>query len=152
MSSGMPAPDAEFFYALLGAVVVICGAVLVILKIWQIIRPQPGAQELALRVKQVEERLARIEENDREDRNTASSQLAEISGTLGAMRSSIDALRENLTNSVNAQARQSKSEITDLRARIGRVEKQLSQRGICHAPAPLTASFPLPKAADDFEP
>lgn len=151
MSSGMPAPDAEFFYALLGAVVVICGAILVILKIWQILRPQPGAQELALRVKQVEERLARIEENDREDRNTAASQLAEISGTLGAMRSSIDALRENLTASVDAQARQSKSEITDLRARVGRVEKQLSHRGLFAAP-PLAASFPLPKASDDFEP
>lgn len=134
MNGGIPAPDAEFFYALVGAICAICGIVFVILKIFQMLRPQPGARELAVRVEQIEKRLEKIESDGREDRLRVSDTLMKISASVGALGESIDALRQNFDASVKAQTSRSESDLTDIRSRLGRIEKQIAQRRLYSAP------------------
>lgn len=145
MTGGIPAPDADFFYALVGAVCAICGIVFVVLKIFQMLRPQPGSRELAVRVEQIEKRLEKIEHDGREDRLRVSDTLMNISANVSALGESIDALRQNLDASVKAQTTRRESDLTDIRSRLGRIEKQLSQQRLYSVP--LTK----PDANGEFE-
>lgn len=130
MNGGIPAPDAEFFYALVGAVCAVCGIVFVILKIFQMLRPQPGARELAVRVEQIEKRLEKIESDGRSDREKTAETLREISGRLGDLAATTKALRDYVDSADRAQNSRSAADMTDIRSRLGRIEKQLASRGL----------------------